>query len=509
MHGSGNTIRRIAILGGGTAGWMAAAALSRALAGTNTSISVIASDEIGTIGVGEASVPGIRAFVGFLGLDEREFMRECHATFKLGIQFMNWGAQARRYFHSFTHLGLDPNSRQFHRLFQRYALGHAACGQRANLDDYNLGAVAAHAERFGLPARSHIAPSGILNYAYHFDAALLAKYLRSYSECHGVEYINGTVDSVPLDERGFIRSLILADGREVAADFFVDCSGFAGILIERALQSGYDEWSKWLPCDRAIALPSVGTQSPPPFTCSTAMDAGWIWRIPLQSRIGNGQVYCSEFMSDDAAEGQLRAQLNGEALAGARRIRFTTGKRRRTWIHNCVALGLAAGFLEPLESTSVHLVQSALFRLISLFPDQRFEPAEIAAFNRQTDEEYEDIREFLVLHYKLTSRVDTPFWRHCRDIVVSDRLKDTIEMFSASGRLLAKPEQLFTVNSWLAVLYGQGALPRGFDPLLAPLEDDDLERKMGEIRGTLGGIVSRIPRHAEFLARYCGSKLPT
>lgn len=501
-------IERIVILGGGTAGWMAAAALAKALAKSGASIRVVESDEIGTIGVGEASVPGLQAFNAFLGLDQREFMRSCQATFKLGIEFVDWGALGRRYMHSFTGYGLAAGSRQFHRLFQRHALARESHGKTASFDDYNLGAVAGRSRRFSLPDG---APprAGLLNYAFHFDASLYARHLRNFAERQGVRREEGKVVSVQQNaDSGFIEAVTLADGRTVAGEFFIDCSGFKGLLIEGALHSGYEEWSRWLPCDRAIALQSSNVEPPVPFTRSTAQSAGWIWRIPLQHRVGNGYVYSSSHLDDDAAEKQLRSHLKNNGSSEPRRIRFVTGKRRRIWEKNCLSLGLAAGFLEPLESTSIHLIQSSLLRLVTLFPDRRFERVEIDTFNRQTDEEWSDVRDFIITHYKLNSRSDSEFWRQCGGMEVPERVSQILEFFAATGRLTTKPEQLFTTQSWLAILYGQGRLPRGYDPLLAPMPEADLEREMNHVHDQLQRAVNAMPDHAEFVTNYCGATAP-
>jgi tryptophan halogenase len=503
-------IERIVILGGGTAGWMAAAALARALTKSGASICVVESDEIGTIGVGEASVPGLQAFNAFLGLDQREFMRSCQATFKLGIEFVDWGALGRRYMHSFTGYGLAAGSRQFHRLFQRHALARESRGEATSFDDYNLGAMAGRSRRFSLPTDAAPPRAGLLNYAFHFDAALYARHLRNFAEQRGVQRQEGKVVSARQNpESGFIEDVTLADGRCIAGEFFIDCSGFKGVLIEGVLRSGYEEWSRWLPCDRAIALQSSNEEPPAPFTRSTAQSAGWVWRIPLQHRVGNGYVYSSSHLDDDAAEQQLRLRLQDNALSEPRRIRFVTGKRRRIWDKNCLSLGLAAGFLEPLESTSIHLIQTALLRLISLFPDRRFERAEIDTFNRQTDEEYCDIRDFIITHYKLTSRQDSEFWRQCGAMEVPERVGHILEFFAATGRLTTRPEQLFTTQSWLAILYGQGNLPRGYDPLLAPMPESDLEREMTHVHEQLRHAVHSMPDHAQFVSHYCGAAAPS
>ncbi len=493
MNASGSPIETIVILGGGTAGWMAAAALSRALQNLDVRIRVIESDEIGTIGVGEATVPAIHQFNRLLGLDQADFMRRCQATIKLGIEFVDWGGLGRRYMHPFTPYGAGQP--HFHRLW----LKHAHAGGTDRIDAYNLGALAARAGRFaaGDGGRSGVGP---LNYAFHFDAALYAKYLRDYAEQRGVVRTQGKAVAARQDGgTGHIKAICLDSGEEIAGDFFIDCSGFGGFLIEQTLHTGYDAWSDVLPCDRAIAVQCEGGEIPVPYTRSTADTAGWMWRIPLQNRIGNGYVYSSAHIGDDEAEARLLAQLDGAATTAPRRLRFVTGKRKRVWNGNCLALGLAAGFLEPLESTSIHLIQTSILRLLSLFPDKGFEPVEIAEFNRQTDEEYDNIRDFLIAHYKLTQRDDTAFWRHCRDMVVPERVQAIIDLFAAKGRLTMRPEHLFTTQSWLAVLLGQGPLPRDDDPLLKPMPEDEVVAQMVQTRRRLDQAVAAMPSHEDFL----------
>jgi len=503
---AGGAIERVVILGGGTAGWMAAAALSRALKNSGIAIDLIESDEIGVIGVGEATVPDIRRFNDYLGVDEADFMRQCRATFKLGIEFLDWGAVGRRYMHPFTHYGVDPGQRQFQRLYLKHALAGQASGVATSFDDYNLASIAARAGRFCLSPKTQLSAAGTLNYAFHFDAVLYARFLRNIAERHGVRRIEGKVVCVGQDkDSGFIQSTTLAGGSVVRGDFYIDCSGFTGVLIEGALGTGYEEWGHWLPCNRAIALPTASVHPPAPYTRSTADVAGWIWRIPLQHRVGNGYVYSSRHISDEEAEVRLMSRVDGAPLAEPRRIQFVTGKRKRVWNGNCLALGLAAGFLEPLESTSIHLIQTSLLRLISYFPDKGFEPVEIDAFNQQTDEEYGDIRDFLITHYKLTSRDDTPFWTECRDMDVPDRVRAIIDLFAAKGRLTLRPEQLFTTQSWLAILLGQTELPRGCDPLLAAMPQERLEQEMSHVRLQLNAVVRTMPQHAQFVREYCES----
>ena len=500
-------IETIVILGGGAAGWMAAAALAKAWQFEARRIVVIESEEIGIVGVGEASVPTIHGFNGMLGLDPAEFLRACNGTFKLGIEFVDWGERGRRYMHPFTLYGADVRSKLFPNLWLKYAQGLQARGETSLLDDYNLASMAAVAGRFVLPRPGQPAGIGPLNYAFHFDASLYAACLRAYAERRGVARIEGKVGSVEQDaETGFVTALKLESGARVAGDFFIDCSGFRGVIIEQALKCGYDDWSRWLPCDRAVAVASAPVGPVAPFTRSTADDAGWRWRIPLQHRIGNGYVYASGYLADDAAEARLLETIDGAPLADPRRLRFTTGRRRRAWDRNCLALGLASGFMEPLESTSIHLIQTAILRLLSLFPDKGFEAVEINEFNRQTQEEHENIRDFLITHYKLTTRDDTAFWRFCRDMDVPERVRENLALFAARGRLAQRPEHLFSAQSWQAVLIGQGQLPRGYDPLLYDMPAEALDAQMRQTHEALRGAVAAMPPHDVFLKAFCAER---
>ncbi len=498
-------IDKIVILGGGTAGWMAAAAIAKAWQHPARQIVVVESEEIGTVGVGEATVPSIHLFNAMLGVDMAEVMRATGATFKLGIEFAGWGGLERRYMHPFSGFGANPQDRLFPPLWLKYAAQHKS----DHLDLYNLNSVAAHAGRFDLARTGHTsqgwaAEAGPMTYAVHFDAALYARYLRAYAERRGVVRIEGKVRAVDQEaETGFIRGLMLESGQRVDGDFFIDCSGFRGLLIGETLKTGYDDWSHWLPCDRAVAVASENAGPPVPYTRAMADQAGWRWRIPLQHRAGNGYVYASAYLDDDVAEARLLEGLEGVAIGTPRRLRFTTGRRHQAWKHNCLALGLAAGFLEPLESTSIHLIQTAILRLISLFPDKRFEPVEIAEFNRQTRDEYDDIRDFLITHYKLTDRDDTAFWRYCRDMAVPDRVAETLDLFAAKGRLRARQEHLFSAHSWLAMLVGQGLLPRGSDPLLDGMPEAQLTDRMNRTRQVLQRAASAMSSHQAFIDAFC------
>lgn len=492
--------RKFVIVGGGTAGWMAAAALAQAAKGRLGTIELIESEAIGTVGVGEATIPPIRFLNSLLGIDEYEFIRKTQATFKLGIQFRNWGRLGREYFHPFGAYGEPFEGVGFH----HYWLRLREQGQGGSLDDFALATVAANMNRFAAPPED--LPPGVpmLGYAYHFDAALYARYLRAYAEARGVKRIEGKIDAVKLrGSDGFVEALELEGGRRVEGDFFVDCSGFRGLLIEQALQTGYEDWSRWLPCDRALAVPCEGVAPMTPYTRSTAHAAGWQWRIPLQHRIGNGYVYCSQFISDDEAAATLLANLDGAPQADPRPLRFVAGRRKKSWNRNVVALGLAGGFMEPLESTSIHLVQTGVLRLLSLLPTGPYEPAVIDEYNRLTQIEYEQIRDFIVLHYHATERDDAPLWRYCRDMEIPGSLRHKIELFRARAKIARYDEQLFAEPSWLAVFLGQGIEPRDYDRLadIAPLSD--VSAKLGSLREATRRIASRLPTHDAFIAATC------
>ncbi|OYY92069.1 MAG: tryptophan halogenase [Sphingomonas sp. 28-66-16] len=493
-------IGEIVIIGGGTAGWMAAAALAR-FVGSQVSIRLIESDAIGTIGVGEATIPQLKLFNAGLGIDEAMFVRATSATFKLGIEFDGWREPGARYIHAFGAIGRGHGLIPFH----HYWLRHRAEGGTIPLWAFSASAQAAARNRFApLQEQPDQLPSG-MDYAFHFDAGLYAAFLRDYAERLGVRRIEGRIADVVLGgETGFVQAVTLEDGTRLAGDLFVDCSGFRGLVIEQALGAGYDDWSRWLPCDRALAVPSARVDPLTPFTRSSARKAGWQWRIPLQHRTGNGHVYCSAFTSDDDAAATLLAHLDGAPLADPRPLRFTTGKRRRMWIKNCVALGLAAGFMEPLESTSIHLVQAGIARLLQLFPTAGFDPADIAEFNRQSDFEWTSIRDFLILHYHANAR-DGAFWAACRNIAIPDSLAHKIALFRANGRLFREHEELFTELGWLQVMIGQGIDPAGYHPLADQLAPQELVDFMTLARQHTDRVVASLPDHAAFIARHCAA----
>jgi len=493
-------IRSIVVAGGGSAGWMAAAALSVALHGTGCRIVLVESEEIGTVGVGEATIPPIQAFNQVLGIDEGEFVRATQGTFKLGIEFVDWFKQGHRYFHPFGRYGDDFGMTPFHQQWLR-ARAH---GDRTPLGAYSLTEAAAFLNRFDRPPNDPRSVFATYSYAYHFDAGLYAAFLRKHAEARGVTRVEGKIAKVEQHgETGFVDALILENGTRVEGEFFLDCTGFRALLIGETLGVPYDDWSRWLPCNRAIAVPSERLDTLSPYTRSTAHAAGWQWRIPLQHRTGNGHVYCSSFMKDDAAEAILLGNLDSAQTGDPRRLRFTTGQRKQAWSHNVVTLGLASGFLEPLESTSLHLVQSGLTKLLSWFPDRDFDPAVRTEYNRQVAREYESIRDFLVLHYHATERDDSPFWRACRAMEIPDTLAAKMEMFRRSGRLLEREKDLFHEASWLAVMLGQGVRPERYDTLADSVLPNEAAAVLQGMRTVIGRTAQSMPGHAEFIDRHC------
>ncbi len=495
---------RVVIVGGGTAGWMTAAALGHLLEGSPTRVTLVESEAIGTVGVGEATIPPIIAYNAMLGIDEDEFVRETNATFKLGIEFVDWLELGHSYIHPFGDFGRDFDAIPFY----QYWLHRSLAGEKDDLFSYSLMVQACRHEKFMRPVkdRPQSAYAGI-NYAFQFDASLYAAFLRRFAEAKGVERIEGRIGPVSQDgETGFVTALELESGQVVDGDFFVDCSGFRGLLIEQTLKTGYEDWRKWLPCDRAIAIPCESNGFAIPYTRATARDAGWQWRIPLQHRTGNGHVYCSEFMDDDTAEQILRDNLDGAPLAEANRLRFMTGHRRKFWNKNVLSLGLAAGFMEPLESTSIHLIQTSLARLLTHFPDKRFNASDIEAFNARTLREYERVRDFLVLHYTATRRDDTEFWRHCQTIEQPEELVRRIAQFREGGRIFEEPNDVFGTASWLAVMYGQGIEPQAANPLIAKLPIARIDSIVRQIGVTIDNAAKEMPSHREFIEKNCRSK---
>ncbi|WP_040308466.1 tryptophan halogenase family protein [Asticcacaulis biprosthecium] len=492
------TVRRIVILGGGTAGWMAAACLARNLGTRNHTIEVIESPDIGTVGVGEATIPMINLFNKILGVSPTDMVRETEATFKLGIEFVDWGGLGRSYIHPFGTYGADMGGISFIHYFLRQSLLNGTWTPEI----YNLETAAARAGKFGvLPNNDPSRPS--LNHAYHFDAALYADFLRRYSLKRGVVRHEAAVTQVHQDaETGFVTALDLKDGGQVEGDFFIDCSGFRGLLIEQTLKAGYEDWSHWLPCNRAWAVPCERVETPLPYTRSTALEAGWQWRIPLQHRTGNGYVFCDGFIDEDQAADKLMGWLDGKPLADPRKLSFVTGHRRKMWSKNVVALGLASGFLEPLESTSIHLVQSALAKLMAFFPRDGFDPDVEDHFNTVMCGEYANVRDFLIAHYKVTDREDTPFWAYCKHMSVPDSLTQRLAIFERGGMYVEPPYELFREASWFAVLTGQGIRPRSWHPVADMMTDAELTHHTAQIRDLVASTAARLPPHETFI-RHC------
>ena len=496
-------IERVVIVGGGTAGWMTAALLAQAL-GPRIAIRLIESDAIGTVGVGEATIPQIRHVNQFLGIDEDDLLCATQGTFKLAIQFNDWRRLGDAYFHAFGDVGLPLGLLAFQHYWLRDSQARAGATGAHDLWAYSINAQACLQNRFARMERVGSSPLTGTRHAYHLDAGLYGQYLRQRCDPRIVQRTEGTVIDVQLRaDDGFIASVKLASGEVIDGDLFIDCSGFRGLLIEDALDTGYENWQQWLPCDRALAVPSARSVPMRPYTQASARGAGWQWRIPLQHRTGNGHVYCSDFISDDEAASVLLGHLDGEALAEPRPLRFTTGMRKQCWNRNCVALGLASGFMEPLESTSIHLIQSGISRLLALFPDRSFDPSLRDEYNRQTRFEYERIRDFLVLHYRATERDDTPFWRHCAHIAMPESLQRKLDLFRASGQLFREGEELFTEVGWLQVMLGQGIVPTRHHPLADALPAAQLDEFLEHIRTLIGRAVGTMPDHAAFVESHC------
>lgn len=495
-----NRIERIVIVGGGTSGWMTAAALAKVLKNNYCKVLLIESEDIGTVGVGEATIPQIQLFNKLLDLDEDEFVRKTQGTFKLGIQFVNWTHIGQKYIHAFGDVGKDMEAIQFY----HYWLKMSQLGEAKELGEYTISGAASYRGKFMRPFDAGNSPLSNIAYAFHFDAGLYAKFLREYSEERGVTRLEGKVVNTSVRaEDGFIESVQLESGEQVKADFFIDCSGFRGLLIEKALKTGYEDWSHWLPCDRAWAVPCESNGEPTPYTRSTAHAAGWQWRIPLQHRIGNGHVFSSRFMSEDEACAILLNNLDGKPLADPRLLKFVTGKRKKFWNKNCLAIGLASGFMEPLESTSIHLVQSSIARLMSFFPNKSFDQEDIDEFNRQADFEFEKIRDFLILHYHATERNDSEFWNYCRTMSIPAALTQKIEQFKRNGRIYRNSSEMFNDLSWLEVMHGQGIRPRAYHPLVDRMPKEEIAQRLESVKRVIDKSVDFMPTHAQYIAENC------
>jgi len=492
--GGESRVRSIAIVGGGTAGWLAASMLARSLPGTGTVITVIESAEIGTVGVGEATIPPIIDVLRFLRVDEGDFLKHTNATFKLGIKFIEWNGPGESYWHPFGTFGAPINRRPFYHAWQR----SRGAGLEPSFNDYSLCAALGDAGKFRFPDTQADAPAAGLRYALHFDATLVARYLRSYAERLGVTRLERTVAEATLGDDGAIDALRFTDGTQLTADLYIDCSGFRGVLIEQALKTSYVDWSALLPCDRAVAFPSPIQGARPPYTQSLARRAGWQWRIPLQHRIGNGYVYSSEHCADEEALRDLTRIVGAKPEADPRFLRFVTGRRKLLWNRNCVALGLASGFLEPLESTSIHLVTSGVYHLLEHFPDRHFDSANIAGYNSRVIEEVEAVRDFIVLHYCLAQREDGEFWRYCRSMAIPDSLRERIELYRGTGRIRVRAGELFTDLSWFYIFEGLGVRPASYDPLLDVVGADQLREILASLAASTAAVTRSAASHDSY-----------
>jgi tryptophan halogenase len=498
-----NRIRAITIVGGGTAGWMTAAALSKVLAPGSVEITLVESDEIGRVGVGEATIPPITTFNHLLGIDESAFLAATKGSIKLAIEFVNWRRIGHRYLHPFGQFGFDMEAVKFHQFWRKLNLG----GEAGSIEDYCLSAVAAKLGRFAWPSEDPRSILSQLKYAYHFDAALYARFLRTYAEARGVKRVEGKITNVQQNaETGFIETVELEGGRKVGGEFFVDCSGFRGLLIAQTLGAGFEDYSRWLPNDRAAATQceSAGPEITP-FTRATAHAAGWQWRIPLQHRIGTGYVFSSSHISDDEAIATLLANLDGPTVADPWILRFKAGRRERFWDKNVIAIGLAGGFMEPLESTSIHLIQAGITRLLALLPDRRFDPVEAREYNRLMTSQYERIRDFLILHYKATERDDSAYWNYVRTMEVPDTLQTKIDLFKSRGRLFRYEDELFADANWIAVLIGQGIVPDSYDPLVDAIDLNAVRANFEKLRTRFRQAAESLPTHRAFLDQCCAA----
>jgi tryptophan 7-halogenase len=486
-------VKKVVIAGGGTAGWIAAAALSQQL-GRLIDITLVESEEIGTIGVGESTVPPMRVFHQLLGIDEQEFMRAVAATFKLGIWFEDWGQIGDRYIHPFGRHGKPTWLCEFHH-FWLHGLRN---GMNSELGEYCVEWLAAREGRFATSRESDI------NYAFHIDAALYAKFLRRFAEGFGVRRVEGKIKSVRQNAAtGFIEALQLHSGEALEGDLFIDCTGFRGLLIEQTLHTGFEDWLHWLPCDSAVAVQTEATSAPNPYTVAIAHEAGWRWRIPLQHRVGNGLVYCSRYLSDDDAKQKLLQAVSGNALRPPFFLKFRPGRRLQTWNKNCVSLGLASGFVEPLESTAIHMIMTAVTRLMQLFPFDGVRQTFVDQYNDETRAEIEKVRDFIVLHYHTTDRDDTPFWRYCKNMEIPESLTRRIELFKEGGHAYQADGELFRVDSWTQVLLGQGVVPKHYHPSARLLPDNELRQVLNGLKAQVSQTVAKLPKHLDFINSYC------
>ncbi len=499
MHAS--QFFRVVIAGGGTAGWMTAAALSRFAPRAKTSITLIESDAIGTIGVGEATIPPLSDFNAMLGIDEDEFVSKTAGSFKLGIEFSDWGRLGDRYFHPFGVYGYEVDGISFHQFYNKRRLA----GDTTPLDDYSIAAHMGRAAKFlRHDTTDPRSPLSQIRHAYHIDAGRYASFLREYAEVRDVARIEGRITNVHQDpESGNITALELEDDMVIEGDLFVDCTGFRSLLLGDALGVEFEDWGHWLPCDRAVAVPTAANGEFVPFTRSVAQEAGWSWQIPLQHRTGNGHVYCSSYLGDDEALDQLLANIGREPLAEPNFLRFIAGRRRRVWEKNCIAIGLSSGFLEPLESTSIHLIQESVSKLLALFPAQGIDPMERDTYNDMIGSTFEYVRDFIILHYHATERNDSEYWNYVRIMKIPDPLAQHIDMFRRRGRFFAHRDDLFTMTSWVAVMVGQNILPDSYDPLVDGLSEDNIRATLEDVRNVYAEATRRMPPHNAYIEKFC------
>lgn len=489
--------KKLVIAGGGTAGWIAAAAFSHQM-GELLDITLIESEEIGTVGVGEATIPPMRTFHRFLGINEQEFMAATNATFKLGVLFENWTKIGEQYLHSFGVTGKQTIITDFIHFWLR----GRELGMAGEFSDYCLEHKAALHQRFSLNSHAK------LNYAFHLDAGRYARFLRARSEVRGVKRVEGKIAQVNQDpDSGFIVSLKMESGQELAGDLFIDCTGMRGLLIEQTLKTGFEEWGQWLPCDTAIAVQTEPTAPPAPYTRSIAHHAGWRWQISLQNRVGNGTVFSSRHLSVDEATDMLLSSMDGKTLTEPRVIKFKTGRRKKSWNKNCIAMGLASGFLEPLESTSIHMIMTAVTRLLQLFPQNEIKQSIVDEYNAQAEIEYERIRDFIILHYKATGRDDSPFWRNCRDMEVPYDLKHRMDLFKDFGRAYQVDGELFRLDSWTQVMLGQGIIPSSYHPIVKLMPEQGLKNFLASVAAEVDGNMAMLAKHEDFVLSYCASAM--
>ena len=491
-----NRLKNIVVVGGGSAGWMTAAALSRMLTPDNVKVTLIESDKIGTVGVGEATIPDMRKFNNMLGISEAEFLRETRGTFKLGIDFIDWGQLGESYIHPFGNIGVDMEGIDFH----QYWLHSKANGNTSPLQDYSMCAVAGVHNKFMLPDPNPRSVLSHMHYAYHIDATLYAKYLRKYAEKNGVQRIEGKVENVKQNpENGYIATLEMENGSVITGDFFFDCTGFRALLTEKTLGATFTDWSHWLPCDSAqtIATERVGPLLP--YTKATAKSAGWQWRIPTQHRTGNGHIYSSKYINDDEAINILMEGLDSEPIGEPRKISFKTGCRQTLWNKNCIAIGLSAGFLEPLESTSLFLIQQGISRFITLFPTADISSVVRDEYNIQMRKEFDQIRDFIILHYVATQRDDSAFWNYCRNMTIPDTLKRKMDLFRQAGRVFRYDDELFSKPSWIAVCLGQNIIPKACDPIVASLPPEQVQNSLNSMQNAMQQAARKMPTHEAFL----------